>query len=285
MREIKKVFLSFCDSKLYRSADRIERQAKKMGIYSEIIVANENSLEKSFIDRYSDKLVYGSKGFGYWCWKPQIILQTLKDLDEGDIIQYTDVGCHLNKNGVQRLEYYFKMTQDSNNGILAFEAKIPEYPLVYDGRVLPDLVEYKWTKGDLFDYFGVRNNRKITHSQSMGATVIFIKKCNTSINFIRQWLEVFKSDFSYIDDTPSISSNLPNFVEHRHDQSIFSILCKINAVKTLSGYEYWYPLKGDSRRPNWHELERFPIHAKRDKDLGFLHKVKHLINRILKKIS
>ena len=223
----KKFFLSFCDSRMYRTASRVRKQAEAMNIYDEIIVANESDLDDDFYNRFKDQLVFGSRGFGYWCWKPQMILQTLQKLNNGDVIQYTDAGCHLNKNGLERLESYFQMSQDSNNGILAFEAKTPEPPLAYDGRRLLDLVEYKWTKGDLFDYFGVRNNSKITHSQSMGATVIFIRKSSESVNFVQKWLDVIDFDFSLIDNSESNSPNLNEFIEHRHDQSIFSLLCKI----------------------------------------------------------
>ena len=34
------------------------------------------------------------------------------------------------------------------------------------------------------------------------------------------------SDYSMIDDSPSIENNITNFKVHRHDQSIFSILRK-----------------------------------------------------------
>ena len=79
-----------------------------------------------------------------------------------------------------------------------------------------------------------------------------------------------------LDDTPSRSRNLEGFIEHRHDQAIFSLLCIQHKVMSLSSQETWYPKRFSagqltpsiSLKPDWDALKYFPIHAKRDKDLG-----------------
>jgi len=262
-----KVFLSFADSRMRPSARRIEQQAVRLGVYDRIIIANEMSLDEQFRDRFRLKLVFGSRGFGYWCWKPQIILQTLNEMNEGDILQYTDVGCHLNVNGMRRLLEYFTLTERSKIGILAFQAKPPTLPLHYDNRTLLNLPDICWAKGDLLDYLGVRNNKDLLLSQTIGAGIILIRKTETASRIIHAWREVLDRDFSLIDDSLSRSPNLPEFIEHRHDQAIFSILCKLNNVETLSAYEYWYPQRNNSANPDWNALAEFPIHARRDKKL------------------
>ena len=90
-------------------------------------------------------------------------------------------------------------------------------------------------------------------------------------------------DFNLIDDTPSKSKNLKGFIEHRHDQAVFSILCKINSVDTLSAYEYWYPSKSKGK-PDWSILKDYPIHAKRDLDYGVIKNTQKLTIRLGKKI-
>ena len=277
-------FLSFYDSRLYRSKNRIKDQAKQFNFYDKIIVCNEKDLDYSFKEKYKEKLIVGSRGFGYWCWKPQIILQLYKNIKYGDIIQYSDVGCHLNHHGIERLRDYINLTNNSHNGILAFRSTNPQFPLIYDDRKLLDLVEYKWTKGDLFDYFGVRNNRSITHTQSYGATNLFIKKCEKSEEFLNKWLSVINHNFCLIDNSESISPNFDGFIEHRHDQSILSILCKLNNVPYISSYEYWYPSKKNINKPDWNSLKTFPIHRKRDKNFGFIKFFLSILSRTYKKI-
>jgi hypothetical protein len=264
---MKRVFLSFADSRMRPSANRIKKQAMALGVYDRIIVANESCLDVNFREKFKTQLVFGTIGYGYWVWKPQIILQTLREMDDGEILQYSDVGCHLNKNGKRRLLEYYNLAENSKTGILAFQAKPPSSPLPYDGRRLPDLPDFRWIKGDLLDYFRVRQNNDLLKEQTIGAGVIFIKKCNNALRLIEDWVSVANFDFALIDSSPSRSQNLSGFIEHRHDQAIFSILCKLNKVETLSSYEYWYPSIDDSMKPDWTILDDFPIHARRDKVL------------------
>ncbi len=256
-----------------------------MGVYDQTNILTENDLNDNFKKQFIQHLTTGSRGYGYWCWKPQIILQTLADMDDGDILQYTDAGCHLNIKGKNRLEEYFEIAANSPSGILAFQTKKPDPPFVYDGRNLLDLRDYKWTKGDLLDYFDVRYRDDIINTPTIGATIIFIRKCPASFIVIKQWLKTIQDNFALIDDTASASPNLDGFIEHRHDQSIFSLLCKINNIKTLSAYEYWYPSIKKHYKPDWDQLRQFPIHARRDKDYGPIRNLRHLFFKIISKIN
>jgi hypothetical protein len=277
-------FLAFATSDLFKSLKRIRFQASNMGIYNEIYTWTESNLERRYFLKNKDKLIIGSRGFGYWSWKPQIIKQALENLHEGDVLQYTDAGCHLNLRGKSRLIEYIQLTKTSESGILAFQGRVPDHPLSFDIQRTPlDLEDRKWVKGDLLDYFAIRDNQEVLSSPTIGAGIIFIRKCNKSVEIINKWSEVIDRDFSLIDDTPSKSNNPKGFIENRHDQAIFSILCKINSVDTLSAYEYWYPLK-NKKKPDWSMLKNYPIHAKRDLDYGVIKNLQKLIIRLKKKI-
>ena len=281
---MKKYFLSFASSDLHRSLYRIKKQAINIGIYDIINTSTEIDLDSDFRTVFHEHLNFGSRGYGYWCWKPQIILQTLRNMNEGDILQYTDSGCHLNINGKDRLLEYFAIVEKSSNGILAFQAKAPEPPLKYDGKYLLEL-EFKRTKGDLLDYFNVRNREDIVNTQTIEATILFIRKCQNSLNILEQWINPIYHDFCLIDDSPSRSNNMEGYIEHRHDQSIFSIVCKLNNIETLPAYEYWYPSINNQYKSDWHILKNFPIHAKRDKDFGIISNSRNLVTKIIQKIS
>jgi len=265
--------LSFADTRMHRSLKRLSSQAKSMGIFDHINFFNENNLPEDFKKTYKDKLILGSRGYGYWSWKPEIIFKSLENMKEGDLLLYVDAGCHLNKSGIVRLREYFQILENSNTGIVAFQSNSPNSSnskIIYDGRKLFDQPNYEWIKGDLFDHFAVRFDKNFTHVQAIGAGIILIKKCCESLKIINEWRSIIASNFRLIDDTPSISNNLPGFIEHRHDQAIFSLLCLKYKVQTLSSYEYWYPknLISDRLLPDWGSLNAFPIHARRDKDFG-----------------
>lgn len=262
---VKKVFVSFASSDLWRSVKRITKQAEALQVFDEIYVCTEKDLDEDFLDVFRDKLKFGTRGFGYWCWKPQIILQTLDKMEEGDTLLYTDVGCHLRAQGKNRLLEYFALAE--KHGIVAFQSK----PLFNDDLEVKEniLFEYKWTKGDVLDYFKVRHNKSITHTGTIGAGILFINKTQAVQEMMGKWLETYKTDFSLLDDSPSQSPNLSGFIEHRHDQSIWSILCKQNHVFTLSAFEYAYPTK-EFGVLNWDKIKEYPIWAIRDRDYGFL---------------
>lgn len=279
-----RIFVTFANAPWRRARVRILRQAKVMGVYDRLHGFDEYGLHGSFRAKYKEQLVKGSRGYGYWCWKPQVILQVLEQMDEGDVLQYTDAGCHLNTAGRWRLAEYFDMAERSVTGILAFQGKPPAQPLPPLTCSPLDLTEYRWVKGDLLDHLGVRENTSITHTQTIGAGVIFVRKCTSGINLVREWASVIADGFFLIDDTPSKSPNLPGFVEHRHDQAIFSLLCKRHGVETLSAYEYWYPAR-DGKSPNWEVLRRYPIHAKHDAGLRVgqvVSRVKRIGRRLLR---
>jgi len=255
---VKKYLCSFADKRLWKSLDRFAEQAKQMGIYDDIYLYTEDELDKNFYSHFKKK--FHLRGFGYYAWKPQIILQALSKINDGDLLQYTDTGCHLNKNGIKRLNEYFDIVNQSETGLLAFH--------------MPWFTEKQYTKGDLFDYFNVRHREDIFPNQ-IAATVIFIRKCPESIEIINRYLKVFYDDFSLVDDSPSKSENFAEYLSHRHDQSVWSILVKLNKVPCISHEEQW--------NSNWQILGEYPILAKRDKVwyANFFQKIMYKLKKVL----
>ena len=160
----KKVLCSFGDSRMYKTLERLRKQAEDMNFYDEIHICDETHLDKEFREKFKDKLVAGSRGYGYWCWKPQIVKQFLEQMNEGDIINYIDAGCHLNKNGIKRLNEYFEITNNSKSGILSFRT--------FWNNVYVSM-EYTFNKADLLDYFGVLNDKEFTHTGQFEGTIFF----------------------------------------------------------------------------------------------------------------
>jgi hypothetical protein len=248
----KKYFCTFADSGMCRTLNRVKRQVEKAHYFDVVLINNENNLNENFRDRFKEKLIKGNRGFGYWVWKPQIILQTLDKMDEGDFLLYMDAGCCFNRNGISRMNEYFKLAENSPFGMIVFqEAKEAENKNLQVGILL----ESMWTKGDVFDFFGVRNNQLFYNTGQMVGGVHVVKKCKESIRIFQQWLAVFEAHFDLIDDSPSTSSNFLDFKEHRHDQSILSMICKKENIPSISAAELW--------QKDWNKLRTYPIWAKR----------------------
>lgn len=261
-------FVTFGDSRLKEARRRIQKQAKKMGVFGERIrIFDENSLNADFCEKMKEHLIPGSRGFGYWCWKPQIILQVLREMPEGDVLLYCDIGCHLNPKGLKRLEEYRQYA--IAHGIVAFQSRALGEAARND-LSMHFLPERQWTKMDLLEYFGVAERRDVLDSGQMGGTIVAAARADTR-RFMEEWRACFYEHFEFVDDTPSKLPNFPDFIENRHDQSVFSVLCKKHGVFSLSSGEYahircYMPEGGDeSLWPEyWKEMKRFPVHARRD---------------------
>lgn len=215
-------FLTFGAGVQYaKSLERIKEQAKSMHVFEEIFAYNETDLPSEFIDAHKDFISANPRGYGYWIWKPYLIHYIIKNkTEDGDVLLYSDCGCTLRPTGLARLFNYFIHAINSKNGVVGFELSYPEK---------------KHTKMDTISYM---NAMHLSDSNQIMATDIILCKKSGTEDLIKKWYDTCISDnYHYVDDSQSIINNSYIFVEHRHDQSIFSITMKLNGGSTLLGEE------------------------------------------------
>ena len=275
---MKRYFISFASPRMKSALEKIVKQSIKMNYFDDIIPYTYNDLTADFTERNHDKLDDNIRGFGYWSWKPEIIKQTLAKMKDGDQLLYLDAGCNLNNHGKDRLKQYFDMLSD-DTPLVTFINDTKDTLFFNKDIKLPDWPLKNWIKGDLIDYFNIREQNEILDQQVFFAGILLLQKGKISKTFIDKWEETISTDWSFIDDSPSKSPNLDGFIEHRHDQAIFSVLCNLYPVNQISGCEVVYPkIKG--RGSDWKKLKNFPIHARRDRRENFSTKVKGIRNDI-----
>lgn len=245
-----KKFISFADSRLREPLQRIHQQAEAMHFFDSVKTLDESYFDESFKSQYKDKLSFKVKGFGYWCWKAYIMLRELEDMPEGSQLYYCDAGCHLNPRGIARLREYSTMLESCPLGIIAFSI---------------EHIEKQYTKGDVFAFLNVLERKDITDTHQVQAGIVFIRKCKASVNFIKEWMNCWQTDFSLIDDSPSRIPNFPDFITPRHDQSVFSCLCKLRGALLLSSRELEPPPGSARDIEAWKKLKESPILAMRDR--------------------
>lgn len=229
-------FVTFGNSLHYGNAlRRIEKEAHNMGVFTNVWAWDETDLDPNFIAQHGS-FMQSSRGYGYWIWKPQVVLQALQKTPEGGIVVYADAGCVLHKKGVPRLHDYIAMARQSPMGILGFEQGHREESYSKMDSVIEITRECQ-----AFGYHRV------------GGIHVWVNQPN-AVAFAQEWLDVCtKDNYRFVSDAPSMYPNSANFVEHRHDQSIFSLLSKKYNVKVIPD-ETWHP--------NWH-MFNYPIHAAR----------------------
>jgi len=287
MKKDKKIILlSFATEDLKKTINRLKIQAKESGYYDEINILSPKNINRNKKDKIDKLISLGKKrGYAYWYWKPLLILQTLENISSGDIIHYLDAGFHINKNRAKKFNEYVDLISNTEKWLLAFQYKAIHADKM-QGIVFPKREEHMYTKGDIFDYFKCLDNKEVTHTPQFSAGSFFLKKDNKSYSFLKQWIEVFEKRFDLIDDTISKIPNFETFIENRHDQSIFSILCKKNYVEVLSAYEFDWAKKNNEK--NWENNLKNPFLEKRNLEYNilkrFFNRQKKNFNRLLKKL-
>jgi len=150
-------------------------------------------------------------------------------MNDNDILIYCDTAM----NFVGSLDPYI---ENMNSSIMVFQHGF-------------DSAERSFTKGDIFKKFNCKDNKDITDSTQLDASHSIWKKDDKSLAFVKEWLENC-CDKQLISDDPSIEPNLEGFAENRHDQSLLSILAKLNKEKYNIQIEYSATDYGNGKRNN-----------------------------------
>lgn len=198
--EIRVVTLS---NEVYNNSRKLlEDSAKKFGY--EIDSYSFSEIENSKFYDENLKIISQKKGLGFWLWKPYIIQKSLEKLKKGDILIYIDAGVLI----IDSLAPIIEIC-NSQSPIMVFENHA--------------LDNATWTKRDCFIKMDLDNEAAWKSSQC-DASLIVVKKSKESEDFIDEWLFYAKNE-NAMTDLPNIyGENLPEFIEHRYDQSILSLL-------------------------------------------------------------
>ena len=191
------------------AGNRLINQMNKTNLFNRTILYTDDYLKNDvlFWTQHSKFINNNKKGYGYWLWKPYIILKTMEMLKDGDIIMYIDSGCEIDSNNSINIKKYFNYV-------------VNDYIIMTSTY----LTEKEWNKMDLILKLNM-NEDKYLNTFQYQAGILLIYVYNTTRKLINEWYNI-ACDYHMIDDSPSINKNLNKFIEHRHDQSIFSLLIK-----------------------------------------------------------
>lgn len=201
---MKKYHINFAKGRYLEAQKYCSMSAKNVG-FDNIISYTSSDIDIEFYNK-NKNILNNPRGAGYWLWKPYFINKTLELMEYGDLLVYSDSGSFY-KSSVQPL--IDKILLDKN-GVLSFELK--------------GLFEKEYTKRDAFVIMGL-DDPKYTETSQREATYIWIIKNDFTIKLIKEYLN-YAQDERVITDNISENKNYDAFKDHRHDQSIWSLLCK-----------------------------------------------------------
>jgi hypothetical protein len=221
---------------------RLKKQAEESQFFTTVDIYNEDNT--TGIELYSEFIDKNKRGYGYWLWKPLVILDMMNKYEKNSIIVYADAAFEVIRNN-STIELFNKYINDVNTH--------ETHRLGFLDKTL----ECEYTKQDLFEYLEVNDDKYKTSKQILGGIQILL---NTDENkkLMEEWLKIMITDnYNYLDDSPSKSRNHDKFIEHRHDQSILSLLkkkygfCKEECFGTLIPEYGKTPVRYLPIHPSW----------------------------------
>lgn len=236
---MKKILINYANKKYYNAQQKNSQTGKDIALFDEVISYDVSKIDKTFYEK-NKQILDQPRGAGYWLWKPYFIHKTLHNMNEGDLLFYSDSGAHFIC-GIESL--YNKL--DNQNKILLF--------------TLEDFHTHKkWTKRDCFHYMNLDYEPFLSINQILASFVVCIKT-KSNIEFFEEWLK-YAQDERIITDSPNVCglSNYSEFKDHRHDQSILSLLGRKHNITTIEDISQW----GNDRRK---EIPQILEHTRSDK--------------------
>jgi hypothetical protein len=213
------VLMSYADSR-YRYVQELQvLSARKYCRFDQIHAYGPEDIDPDFRARH-DAVLKQRRGGGYWLWKSYLIDRTLRQLPTNSVLMYSDAGAVF----VADCEPLLSLCASSNCDVVCFELM---------------QIERMYTKRDTFVMLNCDSPEFTRTRQRLGSFMI-IRKSENSSRFVREWLH-WSEDPRLLTDMQN-TQGLPDyadFIDHRHDQSIFSLLTKKHGLPAFRDPSQW----------------------------------------------
>ena len=213
---MKKIFIAYADHKMAYSLKRIGKQARKLGIFDEVILWTPEMLPNYILE---SPLMSYSYGGGYWAWKPCIIYETLKKNAEDTVVCYVDAGCSLKKGIEWTLYFELLKTYDS----LCFKYRDEMSAWERFGSKSTKIKH--WAKKELLLFLDktVKDDKYREQNKIWGGALFFKGRENL---LLKEWLDITLNHPEVIIDPSKkdMDNQYPFFALHKHDQPILTAI-------------------------------------------------------------
>lgn len=180
-------------------------------------------LRKAGFEDKCEGIKLSERGSGFWAWKPFIIDAKLREVRDGDLVFYCDVGrLYPFKLLDQPIAQYLDWMQRQGQEVM------PGIAIPWEGN------NAEWTKREVLATMEM--DRAEIHSASpIQASFSLWRASKTSRDLASKWLNLCSSR-KLVSDDPSSGSfpELPGFRAHRHDQALLTLCCLQENVRPLA---------------------------------------------------
>lgn len=199
------VHLSYATANFSQATKLLLKSAGRFGLDSRLYTPEHPVLAD--LRQKHPSIMAASRGAGYWLWKPFIIMDMLNSVPDGTTVLYTDVA----------------MTFIADPAPLTSLAK--QHPVCLFKMSGP-MLEGTWTKRDCFVEMGADTDEFWSLPQLLGGIQLY-RAGPEARQFVSLLAEAMASE-TRLTDKPNIHGlpNLPGFIDHRHDQSVLTIVAR-----------------------------------------------------------
>jgi hypothetical protein len=201
-----KVLVNYANRRFRWHQRQNSRSALAVGGFERVCSFSPDDIDPEFI-RKNCHILGQERGNGYWLWKPYVISRVLRTLGESDYLFYCDAGAQF----VASIDPLIDVMLRDKLNLMVFE--------------LP-LVEGDWTKRDALVLLDCDQPEFIESRQRLASFHLW-RNSPLALSIADEWLRLAQ-DERLLTDLAN-QCGLPNhagFREHRHDQSLFSLLTK-----------------------------------------------------------
>jgi hypothetical protein len=204
--------VNYADKHFKRAQRLNSKTAKKWGA-DKVIEYGPEDIDEEFFER-NKKILTNPRGGGFYLWKPYVFRKAYDEIKEGDYLIYTDSGSVY----VNKIQYLIDCMEKENVNIMIFSLQ-------------NELLERKYVKRDALILTDCDKPQYTDTPQSIGGYMV----CKKSPEVEQFFDEVLKyvQDIRIISDSPNElgKPNYDDFVDHRHDQAVISLMTKKHGLK------------------------------------------------------
>lgn len=200
------------DGPIRQASHRLIAQARKLFPFGETLIVTKENIGEicPYVSQvYPEYLNEKCKGFGFYSWKPEALYSILasSNLRNTGVI-WIDAGCEINSNFASKHLFRAILKSAIKNG-----------GWFYGLRTRED----QYTKRDLLLRF--KEVAKIHPDIQVQANFLVLYG-DDGLKIAKKWLELATERIENIDFSISKSGENSDFVQHRNDQSLLSIIVK-----------------------------------------------------------
>ena len=200
-------FLVYNDNTQKTYLEKLLSSVKQYGKEFNIIVFEKTEIDRDFLEN-NKRILECGRGGGYWLWKPYIINETLKKIKNDDIVFYLDAKYYFIEDFTNLYSEYMK-----TNDIMVWKNK-PNEPVWYMKN---------WCKMDVINKYNMFDKVFSENAEDCWGGALIVKKNENTTKYIQEWLDM-GCNYNDITDEKSNAQNSPLFIEHRHDQTLLSLV-------------------------------------------------------------